>query len=115
MNMPQGGPQGPYNGGYQSGPPPPAGADEVEKAKAHAEKYVAAVNAKDEAAATALTCAKERPGPVCTGAVDRLPASLQPEPRMVESDRVVLDVQTAKGGPLPMELTLADGQWCVFT
>ncbi|WP_436492608.1 hypothetical protein [Actinokineospora sp. HUAS TT18] len=92
----------------------PMGEDKVAEARGHAEKYVTAVNAKDEAAAKALTCQKTRAGAVFTVGSETGQAKLAEKPRTVEGDRVVFEVEVSLGRVLPVEVNADDG-WCVLS
>ncbi|UVS82327.1 MULTISPECIES: hypothetical protein [Actinokineospora] len=93
---------------------PPLGPDQVAAAREHAEKFVAAINAKDEAAATALTCEKQRPGGVYLTAVEHAPVRLAEKPRLVDVERAVFDVEVEPGRLFALEV-VGPETWCVFT
>lgn len=91
----------------------PLDADKVEQAREHAEKFVAAINAKDEAAAIALTCRKVTPGGVYGVGAVTASAKLVDKPRIVDVERAVFDIEVSPGRVLPIEV-YAEPEWCVF-
>ncbi|MGW5050905.1 DUF6479 family protein [Actinokineospora sp. NPDC004072] len=90
----------------------PLGPEQVAAAREHAAQYVAAINAKDEAAATALTCDKDLPGGIYLTGVASTPVTLADEPKLVDVDRAVFEV-LIDGKPFPVEIAGPDA-WCVF-
>ncbi|MFC5285912.1 hypothetical protein ACFPM7_02520 [Actinokineospora guangxiensis] len=112
-----------------SAPPPPRapavqgtppGSDAVppqdrEAARGHAEKYVAAINAGDAAAATELSCGQTKPGMVYDYGVEWGPATLVPEPGKVGGVNVVFNLEFAAGHPSSIDVVRerAGGPWCV--
>ncbi|CRK60233.1 hypothetical protein [Alloactinosynnema sp. L-07] len=92
---------------------PPLAADKVEQARAHAEKFVATINTRDEAAAIALTCRKTIAGGVYGIGSKTASAKVVGEPRIVDADRAVFDIEVSPGQVLPIEV-YAKPEWCVF-
>ncbi|ONI91605.1 hypothetical protein ALI22I_08310 [Saccharothrix sp. ALI-22-I] len=85
-------------------------------ARDHAKEYVAAINARDEAAATALTCSLERPGQVYDEGVERGPARLGSKPVSMSKLTMEYSVEFESGEPALIELRWpqnGSGSWCI--
>jgi hypothetical protein len=86
-----------------------------EAARGHAEKYVAAINAGDAAAATELSCGRTKPGMIYDYGVEHGPVTLVPEPGKVGGANVVFNLEFAAGHPSSVDVfrARAGGPWCV--
>ena len=96
--------------------PPPLSDAQVAEARGHAEEYVAALNARDEAAAKALTCGGNDAAfkVFFDNAVEHAPVELVAEPRIVDESRAVFDIELEPGRTIPFEVVGPD-TWCVYS
>ncbi len=111
-------PSGPMRPNAPTGAPPtgaPPGEAQA-MARDHAKKYVAAITARDEVAATALTCGLERPGQVYDEGVERGPARLGSKPVSMTNSTMEYSVEFESGEPSSIELRWprnGSGSWCI--
>ncbi|MBC6450611.1 hypothetical protein [Actinokineospora xionganensis] len=88
-----------------------------------AEKYADAVNAKDEAAATALTCSGTDPGILYTSVADagaedvEVKATVAGEPSLIGAENAKVDIDVVIGGSSPLKFPIVLEKrpkgWCV--